>query len=733
MPPKGLSSETVSLVQHVELNKAGWWGTAERAMILSAARDLCLAGRPPSVEELTKRLAVAFHISIPSTRFNSHVSELVKAQSLLEIGGGLKVTESALREMESNLRQTQAVADAAKDRFAEILQARCPDLGPADVWPLFNDQFLTPLVRRIGVNTYRLMSGLEVYDYRAELTPLLENFPTELHSAIKASIESFLDPGHTAIRSYVLSLLNAYFVIEASGLTDDALQRLGRAYSAIPAFNLFLDTNFLFSILGLHENPSNEAAVLLAQLIRQVSDKVLIRPYVLPCTIDEAKRVIDVTAQRLAGVRLTPNLAEGAIESGVSGMAERFAQESRKVKGGLRADDYFGPYLRNLVQVVRTRGVELFNEDLGPLRKRQDFIDDLNSLLEHEQNSHAKKPKGYEQVEHDLLLWYFVQSKRPALVESPLEGRFWVVTVDFRFLAFDSFKRRHSTIGVPICVHPTTLTQMLQFWVPRSVEFEKAMLGMMRLPLLFQAFDLKAEQVTIRILDALGRFESVQDLPVETVNAILTNEALRTRMKDVREIEDAVALVSDALIAENRRWRGQFERAEKEARALRERLLAEESHANEARGAAGEIEKELGAARADLERSRSETEAVSSRLAEGNRREVARRAWIAYLVRTIVVLGVFVGLLSAATILWRSTLFGAHHPMAWAGACSSLLVFVWVWYVERVGQRDRLVAESAKFKVIARWKAWLMTGLGIVAGGTLGNAVYDLLKRLVQQ
>src|SRR5262249_5300685 len=152
-----------------------------------------------------------------------------------------------------------------------------------------------------------------------------------------------------------------------------------------------------------------------------------------------------------------------------------------------------------------------------------------------------------------VVLWYFIRDKRPPHVESPLEATYWVVTVDYHFLGFDAFRRRNSTRQVPICVHPTALIQMLQFWLPRTTEFEQAVLGSLRWPFLFQDFDPQAERVIIRILEALARFENVGDLPREVVANILLDDALRNKLSVERDVEKRVEFVKEALIKQTER------------------------------------------------------------------------------------------------------------------------------------------------------------------------------------
>jgi hypothetical protein len=130
--------------------------------------------------------------------------------------------------------------------------------------------------------------------------------------------------------------------------------------------------------------------------------------------------------------------------------------------------------------------VELFNEKLDDYSTRQDVVDDIHVVFKYEEKLPPAKRKSYPKVAHDMVLWHFVNDKRSAYIESPIDASDWILTVDFRLIGFDEHKQKRSGSKVPLCIHPTSLIQLLQFWVPRTKEFEEAMLGSLRLPFLFQ-------------------------------------------------------------------------------------------------------------------------------------------------------------------------------------------------------------------------------------------------------
>ena len=311
-------------------------------------------------------------------------------------------------------------------------------------------------------------------------------------------------------------------------------------------FVLFVDTNFLFSLLELHENPSNAASEELRGLIAQLKNNPRIDLVVTPATIEEAKSSIGYTKGQLSGLPSGRNFTEAALQARFSGMAIRFLSERLLRDGKLSVEDWFDPYLKDFVPMARSKGVELFNEKLDGYSTRQDVIDDIHLVMKYEEKFPEVRRKSYPKVAHDMVLWHFVNDKRPAYVESPIDANQWILTVDFRFIGFDAHKQKLSKSKVPLCIHPTSLIQLLQFWIPRTKEFEEAMLGSLRLPFLFQDFDAEAERTSLKILKGIGRFEGNEELSKNTITHVMLNDGLRSRLHGENTEGAEIALIRHA-------------------------------------------------------------------------------------------------------------------------------------------------------------------------------------------
>ena len=366
----------------------------------------------------------------------------------------------------------------------------------------------------------------------------------------REAVLEFLDPKDGDVRSYILQYLNTYFLIESSSLSSESLKLIERTMAKTPTFNVLLDTNFLFYLLDLDDGQFQSVSDLLRRLISNVRSRVRINLYVLPITVQEAKSKLLQEAKALSEIRATSELSNAAVKSGmVSGITGRFFKEAVKTKYGLNASDYFRPYINNTIQVLKSKGIELLDEkaeDLKTLQEVQDDISRQKAFYKSQKNVSGRwRGKSDAVIEHDILLWHFTKSKRPDSYVSPIEANYWLISIDSSLMGFDRFKMRLYQTSPAVCVSPSAFIQMLQLWLPRTPEFERAIISSIR-PLLTQTFESEAEEMTLSILRTVSMFEDVGNLDSEVIVNTLTDESLHERLKTQKEHDD-IELVRSSL------------------------------------------------------------------------------------------------------------------------------------------------------------------------------------------
>jgi uncharacterized membrane protein len=728
-----LPEELIALIHHTELNKAGWWNKAIQQLILSAI--LLNDNKPQSLPDILKFLKAKLKVSIDKLKCEEQLDSLVNENKIVCFENGYKISESTFHEIQKEIDETKKIEQEVKDLFVSLVHKHCsPSLGATQVWLEFNEKFLYPFVSEMGAYTFHFITtGAQTpkLDQTAKscFTAFASNYPAYTKKLQEVVFE-FLNPQNSYVRSYILQILNSYFYVEACGVKPEILEKLVKFTQSKPSFNIFVDTNFLFSILNLHDNPSNEAAEALMKLCKRLSPTVTVKFYVTHLTLEEAKQVISSVKKYLSKIRLNPNFATAYLSTMSGGIARKFL-EAYEQNPLLNVESFFSPYINNLISIVRQKGIEFYNEKLDEYKRKQEVIEDVEEQSRFiEEQMKFLKPKFRAKLPkvilHDVILWHFVRDKRPALVESPIEAKYWIVTVDYRFLGFDSYKTKGRN---PICVHPMMLIQMLQFWVPRTEILDEAQLANLRLPLLFSRFDAEAERVAMAILGVLGRFENAEDLSVETIASLLVNETLRARMQTTPKLENQIQLIKDALIEEQKKLQEELKererklkQKEKETMEKEETIRKLEEKIKQEEELRKSTEKRLQRAEEEIEKWKVKFEEEERRRQVEERHRVHRNFLILWLA-----LPLFIILLIASVLM-----FVLKLRLIWLITIVGILLIVWVLLFDHKAKKKLI--NHPVVERIHKFKAWLIGTIivGSVVEHTIRELAWEWIKSLIK-
>ena len=484
---------------------------------------------PRSREALCEAVHESSGVATASERLTETLDRLLHSGALVEHQQSIRVSEATREDLRRYEEATMASEERVQTKFQQAVQEHGLAERSDELWHVLETQIVLPITRYLGAQLYELLTS-PTSNSRSDILSHIETLDEQYGEGIRQFFFSFIDPSDNDIRSFVLRRLNAQYAADAAALPRLALDRLAKQHAIPSRVRLMVDTNFLFSIMGLHDNPGNEEANKLLQLVRDVSSRINLQLYVLPITIEETRTVLSDISFRLSGFRGQPNLAEAAKHTNSLGLAERYFQAASESPTNLTPSDFFDPYESDLLTILRSKSVELYNTPLDDLSMDQDVIDDILELSELQKTHRRRGEKSYEANRHDMVLWHFARRERSASLDSPLEATIWVVTLDYGLMSFERRKLRNSSLQPPVCLEPAAIIQLFQFWVPSSTELDEALVGSIRQPLLFLNFGVESEQVTLRILAQLSRYGGAGDLPPNVALEILTNEALRHRI-----------------------------------------------------------------------------------------------------------------------------------------------------------------------------------------------------------
>lgn len=726
MKSRHLSTEIVSLIHHVSLNESGWWNKAISQVIKGVLWKL---KAPQNFYALKQAIEEEIGYQFSEEVLKKQLSALERQQSLVQLPNEtFKLSEQAYTSLTQTHQKATTEQNECKSHFLEAAQILCPNIDPEIVWGKFCASLIS-YIRHAGANLYQLIAGGMLEKETDWLQPFLEQFNENERDNLRLVASAFFSDENTSCRSQVLRLLSAHFFAEATQLSPETISAIEKRKSK-RVIKVVLDTNFIFSILGLHDNPADEAATNLLELSRESSKHLDIKLYVLPSTIEEAQNVLANQIHSIERIRATPSIARAAISQNISSIARKFFEAAQKT-GAITPNEFFQPYVEDLRTILKDKGIQTLDANPAIYNVKQAVVDDVLSEQEREKSEvPIQRRKSYETMLHDVVLWHAINDRRPGHTDSPFEAAYWGVTIDWRLINFDRKKREASKEKTPVILHPSNLIQLIQFWIPRTQKLEDGLIDALKIPLYFHSFDAADEAATINILQTISRFENIEDFSEDTVRNVLANKALRGKLAKIdADNEEPVRLIREALLSEHRTTLDLLEKA-------RTQLLDKENEIE--RINQDKLEKEALLKKTSANTSQAEERATA---AEAKARELEelikstseRAAWEKYALYYIA-LPIFLGLLlllASAYILER---FEVNASLRALINLALLILPIAISFMLSPKYAERnpslFKRKYIRFAVFIG-KYALLAPLSLAIQGIFQSGVYDLLKNAI--
>lgn len=544
-----LPDELISLLQYVELNKSNWWeDTVDRSVLAILWLDDDSYSPQKIKFELENRLGFSVRLyEVQASIKRLSDQGIIVPNHSDQFCLTLEEKKILRNQVDNSKNQEKMVVE----QFEKTLGPVCPNIDLDFLWNEFKQKFIIPLVSDLGIRVYEFFTKKrQDLPWISFIENFLEIVPNSSKLEVQNAISSFMDPTNDALSQFILDYLDAYLLISAYGLSTQTLQSLKKVSEGNIEFVVFLDTNVIFSLLDLHTNPSNETVLQLMELVQSIDDSLKISFVISPITLLETQDAIKFYRDQLNGSAYSVNLAEAAKIVGVSGVYRRYFERVEEAGRQINVSDYFDPYLNQLVPLLNSKSVHVFSEgDIDKYEKLPKVFQDIDLQKRFEDERYKREAKGIDQITKDVVLWHFVSDLRPSQTTSPLSAKYWVLTIDYRFLSFDRYKKKGADL-VSVCIQPSQLIQLLRFFIPTSPQIGKILLGTIITPLLSRGLDGKAEQTVIRILRRLSRYEGIEDIPVEVISKLLTDENLKSQLSKIDGEEEENTIIREHIATE---------------------------------------------------------------------------------------------------------------------------------------------------------------------------------------
>jgi|GEM_PF-784641 len=502
------------------------------------------------------------------------------------------------------------------------------------------DKLWTALQQYLGrVFNQHGAEAVQLLDSRSDANDDHSTLPRLLDDAIdKAGLAGSRNDARGAIRAfftaptakrlkYMSELLDGTFTFFALSVSDSTAEYLK---GQVPSLKLFLDTNVVLAVLGLQDNPLQEADVELLEVIKK--EKYPFKLYYHERTLREILEILDAARSSLKQRHFTPALSQAYMQyfarrGGGFGLERHFHELNANREIDTEA---FLARFDHIEDMLRERGIQRYNQQGAELVT--DEKGELIAEFEHFLSTRRKQGKAvrrYEAMDHDVVVWMFLQRQRSRSTNALRSGAL-LLSNDYSLQAFDRayLQRSPTGKGVSTVVLPQHLLQVLRPFSRVMTDFDKRFLEIFAAPE-FRTTQSDYGPTASKVLSYLASFDGV---PTETAVHILNDDLLMGRLADIEAsddefgelIESAVIQENSALVASLSETASQLSAAQQEARAEAERAEAERAAREASESEATAVKQE--AIDAALKVEAELTEARESQSAESVARRVAEEA-----------------------------------------------------------------------------------------------------------
>ena len=358
---------------------------------------------------------------------------------------------------------------------------------------------------------------------------------------------------------------------------------------------LYLDTNFIFRLLGLHGPAYAYSPAAVAEISRQLGFTLRVTRE----TINEYLRSLRAEVHRLRSLPVTR-------KSYVQVMAENpgdhhsFMQAFYKLfmSGRVKGPDEFEQRYTSIAQLLDEWGVEIEDVELTDADRDADVFRDRFSEL----NNWHNHQKPIESIDHDVFLAQTVRKCRGPVDESAAAVKYWLLTYDRKLAKYSVY---YSTADqLPFCLMADDWLQITRPFLPRTDDYQNAFCALLDNPALYPSeptvpFDHMAE--------AMHRLERYRELPMPVVASMVAGgafvrklRAASSREEEARVIELAAAEAAGLVIDENESLKTEVSELADRFAVIEERLRGSATQLEGLSEERDDAERRVGSLRAAL-------------------------------------------------------------------------------------------------------------------------------------
>jgi predicted nucleic acid-binding protein len=459
-------------------------------------------------------------------------------------GGALKLTAGVSAELDAQrIRWEQAEATAI-DEWEMAVRKEYPFLDDDDLKVLREQvrPWLDNVIARHGAE-----AGLLLYPNHSRRDALgqaiasanlsfLPDCGDRLKAIRPAAFWMLVRQPTAAQREFLGRLLNTGFYLTVLSL-DPKASHLVKAEAKNTT--LYLDTNFLYALLGVGSGTEARSAKRLMELCIDLGYNLRVTPW----TIDELRTSIAKSRADVRNVTQSRKAAEVMAQvSGEKGFAPAYWRERRDSNvdfGTFFAKfEHFRRFLEELGIKEHPEGCADIDTDIEAIRAYSSPLEGL----------YGPGTKERIVIEHDAKMRLLIENLRGSRQNGSFSDvGFWFLTESTRLPSYaripinQKWRPRH-----PFCILSSSWAQIVRALVPRTDDLNDMIVGLMASP--YVGYKPAAEGDQLKAIErAVARIDALRDVPASVAVALVHDDAMSRKIAEETDPTEIDRLVDESL------------------------------------------------------------------------------------------------------------------------------------------------------------------------------------------
>ena len=302
---------------------------------------------------------------------------------------------------------------------------------------------------------------------------------------------------------------------------------------------LYLDTNFLYAVLGVGTGLEAHTANRLLDLCSELGYSLRITPW----TMDELRTSIANSRSDVQKMHRSRKAAAVMAEAtGEKGFAPAYWRALRD-KGTDPAEffsrfDHFKRFLESRGIVEHPDGCREIDEDLEAIRAYSSPLEGI----------YGPGSKRREVIEHDAKVRLLIEQLRQGRPASTYaDVRYWFLTESTRLPTYGLMPiRAGKRPKFPFCILSSTWAQIVRSFVPRAEDLDEVIVGLLASPYVgYRAPASGAHKTAVERV--VRRLDEMRDMPPSVAIAMVNDHTMANRIGEEADEDEVGKLVEESL------------------------------------------------------------------------------------------------------------------------------------------------------------------------------------------